>query len=135
MAFLPVLPLAGGNPSVTGSRDLRQAEWGFRRQVARQQSQAAHVRSGSKADIAAPPTNVRFTPKKRTSELNRGMSALCQKQTFRAAAKISLFDHPIRARKHRSGDCDAKSFGGLEVNDEIELGRLLDRNFGGLRTT
>jgi hypothetical protein len=38
-------------------------EMGLRGQFARQQSLAAHVRFGSKADIAAPPTNVRFTPK------------------------------------------------------------------------
>src|SRR6516225_8444865 len=50
---------------------------------ASQQIQVANVRFGSKADIAAPPTNVRFTPKsvypqKRTLELSLVMSALCQ---------------------------------------------------------
>jgi hypothetical protein len=36
---------------------------GFRRQFAEQQSRAADVRFGSKADISACPSNVRFTPK------------------------------------------------------------------------
>ena len=36
-------------------------------QFARQQSQAAHVRFGSKADIAGRQSNVRFTPKGRHS--------------------------------------------------------------------
>jgi hypothetical protein len=36
---------------------------GFRERFAPHQSRAADVRFGSKADIAAPPTNVRFTPK------------------------------------------------------------------------
>ena len=38
-------------------------------------------------------------PQKRTSELSRGMSALCQKQTFPAAIKRSLFDHFV-------GECE-----------------------------
>ena len=56
---------------------------GFRERFAPHQSRAADVRFGSKADIAAFPVNVRFTPQKRTSELTRGMSALCQKRTLR----------------------------------------------------
>src|SRR6516164_5052835 len=38
-------------------------EMGFRGQFAQQQSCAAHVRFGSKADIAASLSDVRFTPK------------------------------------------------------------------------
>ena len=47
------------------------------------------------ADISACPRHVRFTPRKRTSELSRGMSALCQKETYAvqhdccSAAKIN----------------------------------------------
>src|SRR5215831_9618228 len=36
---------------------------GFRGQFAQQQSEAGHVRFGSKADIEAPSPDVRFTPK------------------------------------------------------------------------
>jgi len=39
---------------------------GFNGDLAQQQFCEAHVRFGSKADIAAPPINVRFTPQKRT---------------------------------------------------------------------
>jgi hypothetical protein len=53
---------------------------GSDRHFARQQSQAPHVRFGSKADIPTDLSDVRFT--KRTSELTRGMSALCQKRTL-----------------------------------------------------
>jgi hypothetical protein len=38
-------------------------EMGFRGQFAQQQSEPAHVRFGSKADIGEGPTDVRFTPK------------------------------------------------------------------------
>jgi hypothetical protein len=40
-------------------------EMGFRNQFAQQQSEAAHVRFGSKADIEATPSDVRFAPKSR----------------------------------------------------------------------
>ena len=36
---------------------------------------------GSKADIEAPPSDVRFTPQKRTFVERVGMSAMCQKRT------------------------------------------------------
>src|SRR6516162_5491904 len=36
-------------------------------------------------------------PQKRTSELSRGMSAMCQKQTLRDAAKRYLFGHLVQA--------------------------------------
>jgi hypothetical protein len=40
-----------------------------------------NVRKGSKADMEASPSNVRFTPQKQTSIERVGMSALCQKRT------------------------------------------------------
>ena len=40
-------------------------------------------------------------PQKRTSELTRGMSALCQQQTFCAAAELALFDHLVGAGEKR----------------------------------
>jgi len=57
-------------PQGSGPRQLRRrlqqgfatGEMGFRGQFARQQSRAAHVRFGSKADIAESKSNVRFTP-------------------------------------------------------------------------
>src|SRR5262249_1570715 len=58
-------------PKRSGPRQIRRrlqqgfttGEMGFRGQFAQRQSETAHVRFGSKADIAASPTNVRFTPK------------------------------------------------------------------------
>jgi len=41
-------------------------------------------------------------PPKRTSELSRGMSALCQKQTFCTAVKPPLFDHLVGAGEQRA---------------------------------
>src|SRR6516162_2501722 len=40
-------------------------------------------------------------PQKQTLELSREMSALCQKRTFCAAAKMTLFDHVVGAQSDR----------------------------------
>ena len=44
---------------------------GVQGQFAQQQSETADVRLGSKADIEAPPPDVRFTPKSGHSAMNR----------------------------------------------------------------
>jgi hypothetical protein len=53
-----------------------------------------NVRFGSKADIEARQSDVRFTPKKRTSNGTQRMSAKCQKRTY-AVQQKRLFDHLI----------------------------------------
>jgi|SRR6516164_3827944 len=47
-------------------------------------------------------------PQKRTLELTRMMSALCQKRTFCAAAERSLFDHLVGAGEQRRRHSHAK---------------------------
>jgi hypothetical protein len=60
-------------------------------------------------------------PQKRTSELSRGMSALCQKQTFCTTAERLLFDHLVGAQQERLRDLQAKRLRGLEIDGELEL--------------
>jgi hypothetical protein len=43
-----------------------------------------------------------------------------------------LLDHLIRLDQHRLRDRQPKRLGGLEIDDELELGRLLDWQVGGL---
>src|SRR2546423_879341 len=43
------------------------------------------------------------------------------------------FDELIGASQHRLRDREAKRFGGLEIDDQLELRRLLDREVGRLR--
>src|SRR5216684_4444636 len=43
-------------------------------------------------------------------------------------------DHLIRPQQERLRDCQAKGLGGLEVDDQLELGGLLDREVAGFRT-
>ena len=45
---------------------------------------------------------------KQTSERDRSMSALCQKQTLRDAAKRCLFDHLVGSSEDRLWDDEAE---------------------------
>jgi hypothetical protein len=68
----------------------------------------------------------------RTLKLSRVMSALCQKQTFCGAAKLRLFDHLVGERQQIVGNVNAERFCGLEIDDQLELGDMLDRQIAGL---
>src|ERR1700730_6504562 len=45
----------------------------------------------------------------------------------------ALFDHLIRALQERERDRQAEGLGGLEVDDQLKLRRLLDGEVSGLR--
>ena len=74
-----------------------------------------HVRFGSKADICSAKAHVRFTPK------SGHLSALGQKRTFHHS-----FDHLVGARDEPRRHGEAERLGRLEVDHQLELGRLLD---------
>src|SRR5215469_10459607 len=59
------------------------------------------------------------------------MSALCQKQTYAVQQISSLFDHLVGNSEQRRRDRETEPVCGLEVDDRLELGRLLDRDIGG----
>src|SRR5262249_40646603 len=52
-----------------------------------------------------------------------------------AALVTSSFDHLVGAPQERSRDHQAKRPGGGQIHDEIEPGRLLDRDVARLRAT
>ena len=59
-----------------------------------------------KADMCSATRHVRFVPK---ADIN------------------NLFDHLIRTRLHRRRHVDAERLGRREIDDKLELGRLLNR--------
>src|SRR6516165_11160577 len=63
-------------------------------------------------------------PQKRTLELSRGMSALCQKRT---SARLFLFNDLVRLGGEIRRHLDAERLGGLEIDDQLKSDRLHHR--------
>jgi hypothetical protein len=81
--------------------------------------------------------HVRFAPKA-DKRADVSLSPLCattgreqMQQTTCANARLS--DHLVGAQQERFGDRQAERLGGREIDDEVELGRLLDRKVARLR--
>jgi hypothetical protein len=60
-----------------------------------------------------------------------GTSHLCQLRIM-PRSHSALFDHLVGADKQRGRHSEAKRFGSLQVDHQIEFGRLLYRQIGGL---
>ena len=75
---------------------------------------------------AMPPIAIRtFAPQR--------FDALCQKRSHASQQATPSIDYLIGPQEELLGNCQAERFGGGQVDDELELGRLLDRKVGGLR--
>src|SRR5712691_9359698 len=53
--------------------------------------------------------------------------------SFEPPSRFTSLDHLVGAQQERLGDCQPERLGGCKIDDEIELGCLLDRNFARLR--
>jgi hypothetical protein len=52
--------------------------------------------------------------------------ALCHKPTYAPQQSLCLFDHPVGAAEHRRRNLETKRSSGLEIDDQLKFGRLLD---------
>ena len=82
----------------------------------------AYLRFGSGADITRLLSNVRFTPKSgQTADVS--ICPLCAKSGHsRCSKKKLLFDHVAGGGKQRRRHVEAERPGGLEIDDQLELG-------------
>ena len=85
------------------------------------------VRFGSKADIRSAKSLCPLYPRKRTCAAHEPMYAKCQKRTL-----ARLFDDLVGASDECVRDVNAQCLGSLEVDGQLDLGYLLDRQVGGL---
>src|SRR5262245_5877565 len=52
---------------------------------------------------------------------------------FEPPSRVTSLDHLVRASEQRRRHIEAERLGGGQIDDEVELGWLLDRNVGRLR--
>src|SRR5258705_8093099 len=62
------------------------------------------------------------------------MSEKCQQETQAPQQTTALFDHLVGALQQRCRHFDAKRLCGLQIDHQFELGGLLDRQVGRVRT-
>ena len=98
---------------------------------AQHQPSAADVGLGSQAAVWMRVGRVRFAPNRdQVSQVTNTFPG--HKRTKCSAANLLLFDHLVGARNDCSGNGEPKCLSGREIDNEFELGGLLDRNIGRL---
>jgi hypothetical protein len=71
-------------------------------------------------------------PRKRTSICDLAMSHSCQLRTHAPQQIPCLFDHLVGAREQHRRDFETKRPGGRQIDDQLELTRLHDRQVSGV---
>src|SRR5206468_10377810 len=66
-------------------------------------------------------------PRTRTLLDPVSMSQTCHEQTHAGQQTASLFDHLGGASKQRRRHCEAERLRGREIDEEVDIGRLYDR--------
>src|SRR6516165_12668600 len=87
-------------------------------------SQDRMSRFASKADIGARPVNVCFTP-----ESGHWNPTVRCPLSAKSRHWLGSLDHLVGKLLELCGHLEAQSFSGLQIDDQLEFGRLLDRQF------
>src|SRR3974390_1736017 len=88
--------------------------------------QADHVCNGSGTSFSAPPSHVRSYPDFRHDGATRQVMRVPITDKVHRN-EIMLLNHLVSAAQQRERECDAKGLGALHVEDQLNLGHLLDR--------
>jgi hypothetical protein len=107
---------------VPESRDLANHEVDTLSSLAAWAGWYAHITSVSSSALRY------FADSSRTSRHVR----LVPRGDICSAANRSLFDHLVGAAEQREREGEAECLGGFHVDDQLDLGGLLDRQLGGL---
>jgi hypothetical protein len=90
-------------------------------------AQKVHVGSGSSSTFPAPARDVRFT-----SHCFRGRPILRRREGPTGDITLHLFDHLVSDAEQPRREGEAERLCGLEVDDQLVLGWLLNRQIGWL---
>jgi hypothetical protein len=101
-------------------------------QLAPQQSGRAEVGSGSKCEELALSICRPIYLRKPTLLGAVGTAEKCQEATYAPQQTEPLFDHLVGEREQRGWHFEAERFRGLEVDHQLELGRLHNWQVGWL---
>src|ERR1700752_3781358 len=71
-------------------------------------------------------------PRFASTERNHGLRPVSTDFCNKIGQKQTSFDQVVRAGKQRQRYSEADRFSGLEINNQLEFGRPLDRQIGGL---
>ena len=83
--------------------------------------------------IRMPPNGTKLTGRERKArKRRRGAVRLSEWLGSIRITRCDLPDHLVRAREQRLRDCEAERLRRLQIDDQLELGRLLDGQAGGL---
>jgi hypothetical protein len=83
---------------------------------------------GQSRGVDTPPAVAACPLRAESGQVGRQLakSALCHKPTYAPQQSLCLFDHPVGAAEHRRRNLETKRSSGLEIDDQLKFGRLLD---------
>src|SRR5258708_40179077 len=89
---------------------------------------------GGKSCPDGPEVRLPLYTRKRTQDGHLAMSVSCHNQTHAPRQLEVLFDHLVGAREQYRRNIKSECLCRLEIENQLEFGRLFDRNITGFHT-